>query len=118
MATTPEREHEVQSQPKVPEGVQERPEQMIVPERIQDLAKPTQTQVTAQVTDDQGQQLIQTSQTTLPVITIASDVTDDQLEELSKGSSLDSITWLATFWIRAIKKAMHFGRKIVRGSNK
>lgn len=35
-----------------------------------------------------------------------------ELETLSKGSISDSITWFAAFWIRMIKKAIHYGYNI------
>lgn len=38
-----------------------------------------------------------------------------ELETLSKGSISDSITWFAAFWIRMIKKAVHFGWELLRG---
>ena len=37
------------------------------------------------------------------------------LENLSKGSVSDSITWFAAFWIRMIKKAIHFGWELIGG---
>lgn len=38
-----------------------------------------------------------------------------ELETLSKGSISDSITWFAAFWIRMIKKAIHFGWELLGG---
>jgi len=38
-----------------------------------------------------------------------------ELENLSKGSISDSITWFGAFWIRMIKKAIHFGWELVGG---
>ncbi len=38
-----------------------------------------------------------------------------ELETLSKGSVSDSITWFAAFWIRMIKKALHFGWELLGG---
>ena len=35
-----------------------------------------------------------------------------ELEQLSKGSISDSITWFAAFWIRMIKKAIYYGYNI------
>ena len=35
-----------------------------------------------------------------------------ELENLSKGSISDSITWFAAFWIRMIKKAIYYGYNI------
>ncbi|MBI3443497.1 hypothetical protein HY008_02415 [Candidatus Woesebacteria bacterium] len=40
---------------------------------------------------------------------------DDQttLTTLSKGPTENSITWYATFWLRMIKKAIHYGWRVV-----
>jgi len=35
------------------------------------------------------------------------------LAKQSKGSVSSSFTWLAAFWLRIIKKALHFGWKVV-----
>jgi hypothetical protein len=108
MAVSPERE-----KPPVPEGVEKRLEE--VPEVSPDLEKAgvqvRQTQVTAQVTDDQGRQLIQAPAT--QVVTIQIPAPQAQLADWSHGSPASSLTWLATFWLRMIKKALHFGWRIV-----
>ena len=110
MPDTPERVAEVVPKP---ESVIERPEQMVVPERIQDIAKPTSTQMTSQVTDDAGQPLTQSSDDTqTPTIQIPAD--PQQLSDLTKGLPTDAVTWFATFWVRMLKKALHFGWKIVK----
>jgi hypothetical protein len=70
------------------------------------------TQVTAQVADDSGQGLMQTPTNQTFVITLPAD--DAQIETWSKGKIVDALTWFGLFWLRAIKKALHFGWKIVR----
>ena len=108
MAVSPERE-----KPPVPEGVEERPEGVPeVPTELEKVGvKPTPSQVTAQVTDDKGRQLIQAPAT--QVVTIQIPAPQAQLADWSKGSPSASLTWFAAFWIRMVKKALHFGWRVV-----
>ena len=100
--------------PPVPEDVTERPVEL--PTEVESTgAKVTRAQVTVQVTDDQGKQLIQSPAT--QVVTIQIPAAQAQLEDWSHGSPANSLTWFATFWLRLIKKAMYFGWKVVTGSN-
>lgn len=99
--------------PQPPEGVTERPVE-IPPEVERTGAKPTPSQVTAQVADDQGKQLIQSPAT--QVVTIQIPAAQAQLEDWSHGSPANSLTWFATFWLRLIKKALHFGWRVVTGT--
>ncbi len=108
MAVTPERE----PKPAVPEEVTERPVE-VPPEVERAGAQAVPTQFTAQVTDDAGQQLIQAPAT--QVITIQIPAAQSQLEDWSHGSPADSLTWFALFWLRMIKKALHFGWRIITG---
>jgi hypothetical protein len=112
MAITPE--HEAGEIPKkVPDGVKEIPDTPEIPPAIErGGVKTVPTQVTAQVTDDSGQQLIQTPATKKVTITIPAD--QGKLQDWSKGSPADALTWLGAFWIRMIKKALHFGWKIFK----
>lgn len=91
------------------------PEAPEVPPHIERMGvKPAPSQVTAGVTDDAGRQLIQTPAT--QVVTIQIPAPQAQLADWSHGSPANSLTWLATFWLRMIKKALHFGwRTITRG---
>jgi len=100
--------------PALPEGLEQREEEM--PEPTPELSgmgvTSVPTQITAQVVDDKtGKQLIQTpgSQT----VTITIPASPKQLDDWSKGSPSDSLTWFAFFWLRLIKKAIHFGWRIV-----
>jgi len=70
------------------------------------------SQFTAQVSDDSGKPLIQTPQT--KTVTIQIPATQKQLEEWSKGDSENAITWFAVFWIRLIKKGLHFGWRMIK----
>lgn len=67
-----------------------------------------------QVKTDSGKPLIETSPTS-GKIKITIPKSQVELETLSKGSVSDSITWFAAFWIRMIKKAIHFGWELVGG---
>lgn len=89
--------------------------EFIVPETLsQSGVKVVQKNFTAQVKNDKGQPLIQTPPT--QVITVAPPADDTTLTGWSKGSITSSLTWLGMFWIRVIKKAIHFGWRVVGGS--
>lgn len=99
--------------------VEERPEEFPeVPIEVENksVVTPTQTQFKAKITDDRGQPLIQTPATTAVTVQIPTD--QKHLATLSKGSVSDSLTWLATFWIRIIKKAIYFGWQVIIGGPK
>lgn len=65
---------------------------------------------------DGGQTLTQTPQNQQVTITLPSD--PKTLTNQSKGSIEDAVTWFATFWLRAIKRAAHFGWSVVTGGPK
>lgn len=93
--------------------VQERPEEF--PETIQKItgAKVVQKNFKAQVSNDKGQPLIQTPPA--QVITVTPPAGSTTLTNWSKGSITSSLTWLGAFWIRVIKKAIHFGWQVIQG---
>jgi hypothetical protein len=99
--------------PSPPDGVVERPTE--IPREVERFTgvRRTPSDVTAQVTDDSGRPLIQTPATKTVVIQIPTDPA--KLGDLSKGEPGNAITWLATFFLRMLKKAQHFGWKIVGG---
>lgn len=95
--------------------ITERKEEFVIPETLQ---KKTGVQVVqknfkTQIKNDNGQPLIQTPMT--QVITIAPPADSATLAGWAKGSTFSSLSWLATFWIRIIKKAMLFGWKVIGG---
>lgn len=93
------------------------PETPQIPEHIEKGGVSTPlTQVTAQVTDDTGQQLIQTPATSTVTITLPQP--QEELEELAKGNIVNAVTWFALFWVRMVKKAFRFGWKVVVNSPK
>jgi hypothetical protein len=86
--------------------------EFIVPETL----KSTGVQVVkktfnAQVKNDKGQPIIQTPPT--QVITVQPPGDSATLTSWSKGSVSSSLTWLGAFWIRVIKKAIHFGWRVI-----
>lgn len=105
MGVSPESE-----KPQTSEAVTEH-EIDISPEVEKAGATTTPSQVTAQVADTQGKQLIQAPAT--QVVTIQLPVGQDQLEDWSHGSPKNSLTWFATFWLRMIKKGMLYGWNVV-----
>lgn len=77
---------------------------------------PTPTHFKAQVNDDSGKPMTQTSQTQAVTIQIPSDPA--ALAQTAKGSTDDSKTWWAAWFLRLIKRAMHFGWNVVTGGVK
>lgn len=91
------------------EEVLENPE---IPPRIEKAGiSVIPTQFTTQVSDDKGKPLIQAPAT--QAITISIPATQKQLEDWTKGSPVESLTWYAFFWLRLIKKALYYGWKVL-----
>jgi hypothetical protein len=111
MAATPET-----LRPEAPQ-ITERQEEFIVPETLQSSGvKVVQKNFKAQIKDDKGIPVIQT--TPAQVITTVQPPSDTTtLTQQAKGNTTSSATWLAAFWLRIIKKALHFGWKIVGGDS-
>ncbi len=107
MAATPEIRRPEESQ------VQDIKEaEFIVPEDLrQSGVKVVQKNFTAQVKSDNGQPLIQTPPKQVTTIQPPGD--DATLKNWSKGSVSSSLTWLGAFWMRVIKKALHFGWRVI-----
>lgn len=97
----------------IPEGIEPRVETPEISERLKKNVgvAVTPTQFTAQVIDDKGQNIIQPTTTTLQVPADTATLTS-----WSKGSITSSLTWFAAFWLRMIKKAVHFGVRIITGN--
>ena len=107
MAQTPERET-----PVIPEEVGKKPEQAESPAQIERVGAPvTPSPTTPQTADDTSAQddQAQASQS----VTVQIPTTQDQLEDWSHGAPSNALTWFATFWLRLIKKALHFGWRII-----
>jgi len=93
-------------------GVEFRPEEA-TPLEIErkEVATPVPSQFIKQVKSDDGQVLTQSQPSEAVTITLPADQT--VLAESVKGSVDDSVTWFAAFWLRMIKKAIHFGWRIL-----
>lgn len=99
--------------------VVERPEEFPeIPIEVENksFVTPTPSQFKAKVTDDKGQPLVQPTGSQPISVQIPAD--QAQLATAVKGSVNDSLTWFAAFWVRIIKKAIHFGWQIVVGRRK
>lgn len=97
----------VEQEPKFP--VTEHPETPEIPEHIESVTgvRVVPTAVTAQVQDSQGNNLINTPANSQAKITIPQ--TQATLTAWSKGDIGSAVTWWGRFWLRMIKKAIHFG---------
>lgn len=107
MPTSPELPHP----PEMPQ-VTERADEF--PETIQQIqgAKVVQKHFKSQVSDDTGQPLIQTPP--VQVVTTVQPPSDTAtLTKQAKGPITSGATWIAAFWLRIIKKALHFGWKLI-----
>jgi len=76
-----------------------------------EVVTPKPVNFNAQVKSDDGKNLISTPQSSTITISLPAD--DAQLQSASKGKSDDSVTWWGLYWLRMIKKAIHFGWKMV-----
>ena len=76
-----------------------------------EVATPVPSQFTKQVKSDDGQILTQSQPSTIVTVTLPVDQT--RLAGSPKGSADDSLTWFTAFWLRIIKKAIHFGWRII-----
>lgn len=74
------------------------------------------TQISNPIRNDNGQILMQTP--SAPAVSIQLPQPQQNLLVWSKGDVSSSLTWFSVFWIRMVKKAVHFGWKIITGSSK
>lgn len=79
-----------------------------------EVVTPVPTQFKAQVTDDKGNPIIKTPQTTKADIVIP-EINKETLEVKIKGDTEESSVWSAGYWLRIFKKALYFGWKVVFG---
>jgi len=105
--------------PEIPIGeprVQERAEEFVVDETLKNAgAQVVQKTFKAQVKDDKGQPLIQTPPT--QVVNITPPAPQPTLTSWAKGPITLSLTWLGAFWLRILKKALHFGWRVIGKQN-
>ena len=108
MAATPETLRPEAPQQQIQERVEEFPETI---QQVTGGIKVIPKNFQAQVSDDKGQPVIQTPPT--QVVTVQPPYDQATLTTQAKGPITSSTTWLSAFWIRVIKKAFHFGWRIV-----
>lgn len=77
-----------------------------------EVAAPIPTRFKAQVTDDQGNNIITTPETVKTDIIIP-EINKETLEVKIKGDTEDSSVWSAGYWLRMFKKAVYFGWKVL-----
>ncbi len=94
---------EQMSTPDRPETYLEKLERHGVQVRADDFAQP--------VVNNQGQQLVTPIPSNVPTVTIPTN--QQQLLEWAKGPDTSALTWLSRFWIRSIKRAIHFGWRLI-----
>ena len=104
---------EQEKKPEAPQEVKEVVETLDIPAHIERAGvSAVPTQFTQQVSDNSGKPMIQTPQT--QTVTIQIPATPQQLEDWSKGDPENAVTWFAVFWIRLIKKGLHFGWRMIK----
>lgn len=104
MPITPERR---------PSNINERGEEFEVPKDLEDTGiKAVETAFKARVKDGR-KNLTQSPATTQ--VTIKIPKTKAVLQDQAKGDLKDASTGFAMFWLRMIKKAIHFGKRIIVG---
>lgn len=111
---TPEREtvpKPAENEVEKPESTKEDLSQIELLEKIKKSSAPSaqtdDTQTQAQASDDQKTQ----------TVTIMVPASTTQLDDWAKGDPQESLTWIAVYWLRLIKKGLHFGWRILtRGS--
>ncbi len=108
MAIMVEREQQPQFEVKSGEEI-ELPEHLKV-----DSSKAFETAAKANVKDGGSQVMTQTPTAGQQTLTVPADT--KTLKNISKGPITSAVTWLAAFWLRAIKKALHLGWRVVGGN--
>lgn len=100
--------------PTVPEGVNViDTEQKVIPEGVAKEANIQQVETAASANIKVGgQQAIQTPQDQTITITLPSDP-QVLMQQTKKGNIVDALTWFAAYWLRMVKKAAHFGWKVI-----
>jgi hypothetical protein len=77
-----------------------------------EVVTPVPTQFKAQVTDDNGNPIISTPQTTKADIVIP-EVSREVLDGKAKGDVGEASVWSAGYWVRIFRKALFFGWKVL-----
>ncbi|MFC1649436.1 hypothetical protein ACFL2C_01810 [Patescibacteria group bacterium] len=100
-----------QTQP-APESVDQIPQQpSMSQEAINRGVQVRQVEFTEKVVDENNKPLTSSPATTDVTIEIPAE--KSVLETLAKGSEESAVTWFASFWLRMLRKAAHFGWGVV-----
>lgn len=78
-----------------------------------EVVTPIPTQFKAKVTDDQGQDLTQSTDDTRYKIIIPQKGKDQMEKDIKDGDKEDSRIWSIAYWLRIFKKAVFFGWKVI-----
>ena len=93
---------------RIPEAVTHRPEEVEVPPAFAETGlSAIEREFKTHVRDSKGQNILISPATQQVTIKLPYDKAT--LTGWLKGSVSSSLTWFATFWLRIIKKALHFG---------
>lgn len=110
--TTPEIKEEPKIDQPTPSETPVQKEQAPITEVREEATTLTPSQITQQADDATQQQPVQ-DDTATPVITITVPATTQQLEDWAKGPAENTLTWIAFYWIRMIKKAILHGWRVI-----
>ena len=110
--------------PEVKQPAEQQSPQAIIKEQetlkeLPSVEEKATTVIPGQIAAQVGSQSAQPASSTpaAPTITITIPASPQQLEDWSKGSPEDSITWFAFYWIRMIKKAFFYGWRVITGGS-
>lgn len=92
-----------------PEDFPEIPEEIEAKEGV----KATKSSFDAKIEDQDGKPMVESPATKDVTITIPTEI--EKIETLSKGSTDDSVTWWATYYLRKVKQALKNGWRIITG---
>ena len=96
---------------RMPEAIVHRPEEVEVPPALSETGlSAVEREFKTQVRDSKGQNILISPATQQITIQLPYDKTT--LTGWLKGSVSISLTWFAAFWLRIIKKALHFSWRI------
>lgn len=77
-----------------------------------EVITPVSTQFKSKITDDKGQNLVQSVDDAKYKITIPQKSEIQMKEDIKRGDKEDSKVWSIAYWLRIFKKAVYFGWKV------
>ena len=109
---------EIEPRSPLPETVREVPEE--IPRTVEQGIGVKPTPVQPQQVKSNGQVIAQpvpVPASNKPTVSVPA-VSQQQLDDYSKGSIVDSKTWFGVYWMRVVKKALQSGFSVIFGSQK